>query len=1002
MPAVLVWMTLRRGDRIHVSCVMHRYRQYLRGRKVHPSTTGTWTCVLTVALASGFWIQRAAGLSPRGPSTTAPVPTSKAATTQPAFTLGDARDLYIEGYYARAIEQFETLAAHPKNKLPATLGIVRCHLMTGDCDEARARLESIAKRGERSAGWHALAAELDTAEGRYDGAIEHARRAIRLDKTHFRARYLLGALLETVGRRDQAVEAYRWFESLLNKRFPQTAEAVTETAKGFHRYNVLTTHANINDRTAHVLNELLQVAYTRMDRTCWSARIAAADLLRSKYNLQEAAEDYKAALQINSNLPEAYVGLGHIALAGWRFEETERRVAMALEVNSRYVPALTLQAEQKIIERRHAEAAEACAQALEINPNDIRALALAAGAALCMGERATAETFQTRAERINPCAALFHSILGDVLGGLRQYAESEASYLRAIACDPTNANTRCELGMLYMQWGEEAKAQTALDAAWALDQFNDRTKNTLDLLDSFMAFAALETEHFIIRYDAEHESVLPRYMADYLEAIYGEVCADYEVYPAVKTIIQVFPTARTFAVRITGKPWVFTVGACTGRVIAMTSPRGGPRTSGPYNYARVLRHEFTHTVTLAATENRIAHWYTEGLAVSQEGSPRSFDWCEMLADRARRDQLFTLESIDWGFIRPKCRDDRQAAYAQSEWMCEYLVERFGYDVLNRMLVGFREGATQEQIFVAQTGIGTAQFDSDFRQWARKQVALWGFPLDPPENVTKLRALGLIQSDDARVLGRLAKAELDDGNHDKALGAARKALGLDENERIALEVFVKVLAHFAADKAGPALREIQDEMLPALERLATVDPAGWTAPKYLSRLLLLRERYDEAEGYLKQLQRNCPLDSFSYSGLAGIYLDRDEPDLALPQLLEVARTEEHDPDVPSKIADIYAKHGKLPQARHWYRQAMYIDPFEPTTHAELAKVLMRLGDTKAAVWEYQVLCELEPTSAQRFADAALALQKVGDTERATEYARKAVELDPASPARTLLD
>ncbi len=935
-------------------------------------------------------------------SSDGPAAASPPAASQPAATLRDAHDLYMEGYYDRAVEQYDILAADPQNRLAATLGIARCRLMTGDYADAEARLATVQDTGTRSAEWFTLAMELDATLGRYPEGIDHARQAVKLENAHYQARYGLGQLLETVGRRDEAVEAYRWFETLVSQRFPETAEAVTATAQGFNRYNILTTHPNLNERTVYVLQELLQVAYTRMDRTCWPARVAAADLLRSRFNLAEAAADYQAALRINNNLPEAYVGLGRIALNAWDFDESDRRVDQALAVNPRYVPALTLRAEQKITERRYAEAAEVCRRALEINPNDVRSLSLAAAAALSRGEGETAADLQEWVEWINPHPAVMHAILGDVLGGLRQYADSEAHYLRALEYDPTDANTRCELGMMYMQWGYEDKARAALDAAWALDEFNDRTKNTLELLASLAAFATHETEHFIIRYDAERDAVLPRYMAGYLEEIYDEVCRDYATKPEVKTIVEVFPTARGFGVRITGKPWIFTVGACTGRVIALSSPRHDLQLPGPYNYARVLRHEFAHTVTLAATHNRIPHWFTEGLAVFQEDAPRSFEWCALLADRVRRDRLFTLESIDWGFMRPRRPDDRQAAYAQSQWMCEYLVERCGYDVLNHMLADYREGLTLEPVFVKHTGNGTASFDADFAAWARRQVAEWGFPLDPPENPTVLRALALIQASDAGVLGRWAKAEFDDENYDRALEAARKALTVDENERNALEVFVKTMAHFAADKQGPALRQMEDEMLPALKRLAALEPAGWTAPKLLGRILLRRKQFDEALECLQQLQRNCPRDPFSYAGLAGIYLARHQPDLALPQLLELARTDEHDADVPAKIAALYAQRGSLAEARYWYRQALYIDPFRPPTHAELAAVLMRLDDTKAALVEYQVLCELEPAVARHFTDAALAFQKTGDTTKAKEYARKALVLDPTSPAKALVE
>ena len=279
-----------------------------------------------------------------------------------------------------------------------------------------------------------------------------------------------------------------------------------------------------------------------------------------------------------------------------------------------------------------------------------------------------------RVAAINPTCALYYRTLGNAMSGIRQYTASERALLQAIEYEPTNANARTELGLMYMQWGREGKARDALEAAWNLDPFNQRSKFTLDLLDSLERFERHETEHFIIRFDSTRDPVMGAFIADYMEEIHEQVTEDFETTLAEKTIIELFPTQRSFAVRITGNPWIHTIGACTGRVIALASPRQSADLTGRYDIARVLKHEFTHTVTLAATNNRIPHWFTEGLAVSEEDAPRAFPWMEQLADAARRDTLFTLESIDWGFIRPKRPGDRQMAYAQSEWMCEYIVE----------------------------------------------------------------------------------------------------------------------------------------------------------------------------------------------------------------------------------------------------------------------------------------------------------------------------------------
>src|SRR5678815_1518668 len=170
-----------------------------------------------------------------------------------------------------------------------------------------------------------------------------------------------------------------------------------------------------------------------------------------------------------------------------------------------------------------------------------------------------------------------------------------------------------------------------------------------------------------------------------MESIHEQVCSEYKHDPTFggrpekKTIIEVFPTHDAFSVRTTGSPWIGTVGASTGRVIALASP--GDKTMGTYNWAQVLRHEYTHTVTLGATDNRIAHWMTEGLAVMEERTPLRWEWVPMLYNAVKNKELFSMEDLTWGFVRPKKPSDRQQAYAQSFWVCKYIDEKYGHDAI---------------------------------------------------------------------------------------------------------------------------------------------------------------------------------------------------------------------------------------------------------------------------------------------------------------------------------
>ena len=63
-------------------------------------------------------------------------------------------------------------------------------------------------------------------------------------------------------------------------------------------------------------------------------------------------------------------------------------------------------------------------------------------------------------------------------------------------------------------------------------------------------------------------------------------------------------------------PYLETVAASTGRIVAMVSP-GETAAARNSAWARTLRHEMVHVFNLQQTDYNIPHWFTEGLAVHQ-------------------------------------------------------------------------------------------------------------------------------------------------------------------------------------------------------------------------------------------------------------------------------------------------------------------------------------------------------------------------------------------------
>ncbi len=929
-------------------------------------------------------------------------PRNLSTTESTGPTIAQAARLLISGDYDAAIAAYEKLARESASqRTAAQVGLASAFEQTGRYAEGLNRLNSVGSDAQ-TATWHLARGRLLDHTGRYDDALAAYQAAISMSPDLYEARYARARLLETVGRTEEALALYAFFDALAHDRVPDTAEQLLWHARGFYRYSVLKSHPNLPERTRYVLHELLQTAYEVKDPQFWPARVAAGELLLAKYNTREAGEDFKAALKINPRLSAAEVGLAAIALEDWKFEACEEHIGRALKVNPHHLASLNLRVRLLLTERKYRRAAAEVERCLQVNPNDPEALSLAAAACLQLRDTAKAGQYEDRANRVNPRCALLHHTIGEWLSAGRQFAQAEQRYLKAIDLEPTWAEPKISLGLMYMQWGEEAKARTTLDRAWQLDRFNIKTFNVRQLLQQIEAFHRVESEHFIVKFDAKQDAVLGDLFVDCLERIRPDICRDYAHTPTDKIIVEAFPGHGGFSVRITSKPWIYTVGACTGRVIAMDAPRKGASITGPFDWERVLRHELTHSVTLAATENRIPHWFTEGLAVRQENAPRSFRWMELLALNLRRGRLIRPDELDWSFIRPRRADERELAYAQSEWMVEFLTEQYGQTVIPKMLGAFRQGKDPAAAFREVCGQSLDEVYAGFSQWAVRQVQRWGLPTEPLPTAEKLEAALRRTPKDPQVLGAAAEVHLYDGEFKKADEHARLALESDPDQPLALTVRCTLLMERWNHESKDKRTSLATEAEPLLLRLAEKDPLNPVAPRYLAVLAMEREAVDDARPWLEKLRKLRPHDPIAHKGMAVVHLQAGKKEDAITELTALAQENEHDADLPRRLANICQELGREEEAARWLTRSVDIDPYDVETHTQLAELSLRLDRIDRAILACRSLTLLEPREAGHFARLAVCYKKKGAIDPARDAARRAVELDENSPAKALLN
>ncbi len=533
---------------------------------------------------------------------------------------------------------------------------------------------------------------------------------------------LKAAAWEQLGQTGKAMDVLVPWHEMVKAKQPSTAEALT------HAGNLLVKLATLQGRPAQDYTRAMKwfsKATHELDRLYWPAYLAQGQLLLEKDNRPEAAKALMDVLSLNPQSSRAWYELGRMAMGGFAFDKAQECEQKLRAINPKHLWADLLQIELLLVQHDLPAAQKVLDQATTRFGEHRQIVALEAAAAAIGFHEEPMQNALARFEKLSPGNPLALATVGRFLSLARQYDRGEALLRQAIALTPNWPEPHSELGLLLMQAGDEAAAAQALREASRLDPFNKRVQNQLELAEHLLRFEVIRTPHFIIRYPKGMHEVLARDMPEELERIYRDITEVFEHEPTKPTQIQIMPNERWFGVRITGIPEIWTIAASTGSVIALTPPKRGTRQRGPFDWARVIRHEFVHTVTLSKTQNRLAHWFTEACAVAMEPGRRDDQTCQLLASALQKDKLFNLQNINWAFVRPKTPTDRPLAYAQASWMYEYITVTFGHQAILKMLDQFAQTRDSAEVIQVAVGQDTKTFMAGFKQWATDQVHQWG-------------------------------------------------------------------------------------------------------------------------------------------------------------------------------------------------------------------------------------------------------------------------------------
>lgn len=750
------------------------------------------------------------------------------------------------------------------------------------------------------------------------GEPDRALRLLEGDASS-RAARIRAEALTTLGRFDEAVAAIDVAVDRLGAGRATTPDQIVEGVRAL-AIRARLRGAQRGPRDYEAMMATLGAVTQQIDRHHWPAVLAEAELLYDKDNRPEAAEALQRVLSLNPRSARAWRLLGRLHVDGFDIPSATQAAARLDELAQPGVSPWAGQIRARAMLRlQDPDAAlEALEPILDAYPENRRALALQAAAEAARFDFPRAARLLERFDELSPGSPDAYYEVGRVLSEARQYEEAAAHLETAHARMPTWPAPVIDLGLLELQSGRDAHALAALQRAAELDPFNVRARNSLELVRELRTYHTLESENFIVRYRDGPDAILAEEMIEALEQIHDVVTSDkpggIDHQPDRRTVIELMPNHRWFAVRIVGMPQIHTVAAATGPVIALETPREGRGHSGTYDWVRTVRHEYAHTVTLSRTRNRIPHWFTEAAAVYLELAPRDYSTAQLLADALRNNELFDLAEINTAFVRPRRRIDRSLAYAQGHWMYEFMLDQWGARAPLQLMDLYAAGEREESAFRSVLGVSRSEFLDRFKRWARAQVIEWG--LQTPRGTPTIPQLL------EREAQRLEAEEETD-------------TPTDRSPRITDELLARWLEEHP---------EHPDILGIIAERRLRADDGDITP---------------ETEDILRRYMAARPVDPLPHQALARHYLDSDDPARAIPHLEFLDAREQRSATYAVELARRYAAAGDLENASRAAVRATRIAPFNAGYRELAATIALRRNDTAGAQRHIRALTVIEP-------------------------------------------
>ncbi len=617
-------------------------------------------------------------------------------------------------------------------------------------------------------------------------------------------------------------------------------------------------------------------------------------LLHERFNNPEAAGLFREALQKDPSNAAAYLGLATVSADGFDGKAVEY-AAKAIELDPKLVGAHELMANLALENDDRDEAVAEADKALALDKDAMDAMAIHAAVEL-IADRSPDAWF-AKITAINPGYGGAYARVAHQLEVHYRYEDAVTYYRKAVKADPRFWAAHSALGIDLMRLGKEDEPLTELELSYNNGHRDAATVNSLRLLDSYKNFKTFRDDTTVLKLKKTEADLLQPYMHAELHTIIATYEKKYRMKLPAPVQVEVYPDHEDFAVRTMGMPGLGALGVTFGEVVAMDSPSA--RKPGDFNWGATLWHEMSHVYILTATNHRVPRWFTEGLAVHEEGE-HSPEWSDRVTPEVliavREKKLLPLAKLDRGFVYPEYPSQVVVSYFQAGNICDFVKAKWGEEKLLEMVHSYAKSKTTAQVVQENLGLTLEEFDKQYLAWVDKRYGTEAAHFDEWREKLKMlvaaaqrKQYDIVLAQGPAVLAMYPEY-VGEANVYELMAEAARAKGDAKAEAAALSAYVHeggqepvVLKRLATleEAAGQ-----QSEAAATLARLNYIYPVkDEELHRRLGDLLYALKRYDGAIREYVAVVASNPLDKAGAEfHLAEAYLAAGQKDKAQESVL----------------------------------------------------------------------------------------------------------------------